>query len=97
MFNYPPVCLQMLQLNISHNQFSFFTKKSFPNHMYTPSFLESIDASFNEIPIITRDITVGTSKVKYLNLSHNSIDEIQPGKTNINSKNIRLIHFCFVF
>jgi len=47
--------------------------------MYTPSYLESIDMSYNEIPIITYDITVGTHKVKYLNLSHNSIDEIRPG------------------
>jgi hypothetical protein len=51
--------------------------------MYTPSYLESIDISYNEIPIVTKDITIGTSKVKYLNLSHNSIDEIRPG--NINS------------
>lgn len=47
--------------------------------MYTPSYLESIDISYNEIPILTQDITVGTNKVKYLNLSHNSIDEIRPG------------------
>uniref|UniRef100_A0A2S2R5K6 Chaoptin n=1 Tax=Sipha flava TaxID=143950 RepID=A0A2S2R5K6_9HEMI len=72
-------CLSLKHLNLSHNQFSFFTKKSFPNHMYTPSYLESIDISYNEIPIVTKDITIGTSKVKYLNLSHNSIDEIRPG------------------
>lgn len=47
--------------------------------MYTPSYLESIDVSYNEIPILTQEITVGTNKVKYLNLSHNSIDEIRPG------------------
>lgn len=69
----------ILQLNLSHNQFSFFTKKSFPSHVYTPSYLESIDMSFNEIPIVTLEITIGTSKVKHLNLSHNSIDEIRPG------------------
>jgi len=51
--------------------------------MYTPSYLESIDMSYNEIPIITHDITVGTHKVKYLNLSHNSIDEIRPGNIYI--------------
>lgn len=80
-FNYNHMSLSFtnLQLNLSHNLFSFFTKKSFPNHMYTPSYLESIDISYNEIPIITKDITVGTKKVKYLNLSHNSIDEIRPG------------------
>lgn len=58
--------------------------------MYTPSYLESIDISYNEIPIITQDITVGTSKVKYLNLSHNSIDEIRPG-------NIRFYKSQFIF
>lgn len=68
-----------LQLNISHNQFSFFTKKSFPNNVYTPSYLQSIDISYNEIPIITQDLTFGTSNVKNLNLSHNYIDEIRPG------------------
>lgn len=44
--------------------------------------------SYNEIPIVTQDITVGTSKVKYLNLSHNSIDEIRPGNINIDSYGI---------
>lgn len=57
--------------------------------MYTPSYLESIDISYNEIPIITQDITVGTNKVKYLNLSHNSIDEIRPG-------NIQFSKFVYV-
>lgn len=49
--------------------------------MYTPSYLESIDVSYNEIPILTMEITVGTNKVKHLNLSHNFIDEIRPGTT----------------
>lgn len=72
-----------MQLNLSHNQFSFFTKKSFPSHVYTPSYLESIDLSYNEIPILTQEIVVGTNKVKHLNLSHNSIDEIRPGNMRI--------------
>ncbi|XP_026815822.1 chaoptin-like [Rhopalosiphum maidis] len=87
-------CLSLKYLNLSHNQFSFFTKKSFPNHMYTPSYLESIDISYNEIPIITNDITVGTHKVKYLNLSHNSIDEIRPGVLgNLTSLNVLDLSF----
>uniref|UniRef100_A0A2S2N8U2 Immunoglobulin superfamily containing leucine-rich repeat protein 2 n=1 Tax=Schizaphis graminum TaxID=13262 RepID=A0A2S2N8U2_SCHGA len=62
--------------------------------MYTPSYLESIDISYNEIPIITNDITVGTQKVKYLNLSHNSIDEIRPGVLgNLTSLNILDLSF----
>lgn len=60
--------------------------------MYTPSYLESIDMSFNEIPIVTLEITVGTSKVKYLNLSHNFIDEIRPGIIRlININNIYIL------
>lgn len=54
--------------------------------MYTPSYLEYIDISYNQIPIITQDIIFGTNKVKYLNLSHNSIDEIQPGNNFIHLK-----------
>ncbi|XP_050439499.1 toll-like receptor 6 [Adelges cooleyi] len=72
-------CLSLKHLNLSHNHFSFFTKKSFPSHQYTPSSLETIDISYNEIPVVTKDLIVGTNKVTYLNLSHNSIDEIRPG------------------
>lgn len=62
--------------------------------MYTPSYLESIDASYNEIPILTLEITVGTNKVKHLNLSHNSIDEIRPGVLgNLTSLNVLDLSF----
>lgn len=49
----------------------------FPSNPWIPYRLESVDLSQNGIPILTFDITFGTSKLKYLNLSSNGISEIR--------------------
>lgn len=36
------------------------------------------------MPVLTMDITVGTSKVEKLNLSHNAISDIRKGKSQVN-------------
>ncbi|XP_050530520.1 chaoptin isoform X1 [Daktulosphaira vitifoliae] len=87
-------CFSLKHFNISHNQFSFFTKKSFPSHMYTPSTLRTIDISYNEVPVITKEILIGTDKVTFLNLSHNSIDEIRPGVLG-NLTSLKLLDLSF--
>jgi Leucine-rich repeat (LRR) protein len=49
----------------------------FPSNPWVPYRLEQIDLSYNLIPVLTFDITFGTKKVKFLNVSHNSINEIR--------------------
>lgn len=65
---------------MSHNKFSFITKDTFPSDPYIPYRLREIDLSYNEIPVLTYDFAFGTHKVKFLNLSHNSINEIRRSK-----------------
>lgn len=52
----------------------------FPSNPYIPYKLREVDLSHNAIPVLTMDLTWGTKKVKVLNVSHNLINEIRPGK-----------------
>ncbi|KAJ8983099.1 hypothetical protein NQ317_001842 [Molorchus minor] len=65
------------QLNLSHNRISFLTRKTFPSNPYIPYKLKEIDLSYNSMPVITFDLTIGTSKLEKLNLSHNAIADIR--------------------
>lgn len=49
----------------------------FPSNPWVPYRLERLDLSYNLIPVLTFDITFGTKKLKHLNLSHNSINEVR--------------------
>lgn len=49
----------------------------FPSNPWVPYRLEHIDLSHNLIPVLTFDVTFGTKKVKFFNVSHNSINEIR--------------------
>lgn len=49
----------------------------FPSNPWIPYRLEHVDLSHNLIPILTFDITFGTNKLKFLNLSSNSISEVR--------------------
>ncbi|KAJ8958595.1 hypothetical protein NQ318_016316 [Aromia moschata] len=72
-------CLSLENLNLSHNKISFLTRKTFPSNPYIPYKLKEIDLSYNLMPVITFDLTVGTSKLEKLNLSYNSIADIRKG------------------
>ena len=49
----------------------------FPSNPWFPYKLEKLDLSFNIIPVLTFDITFGTKRVKFLNLSNNGINEVR--------------------
>lgn len=66
-----------LQLILRNNKISFVTRKMFPSVPYVPYRLESIDLSYNLLPILTFDISFGTKKLKHLNVSHNAIQEVR--------------------
>ncbi|XP_018576955.1 protein artichoke [Anoplophora glabripennis] len=72
-------CLSLERLNLSRNKISFLTRKTFPSNPYIPYKLKEIDLSYNLMPVITFDLTFGTSKLEKLNLSHNSIADIRKG------------------
>lgn len=55
------------------------TKKTFPENQYIPYNLKYLDLSYNQMPVLTYDITFGTKKLLKLNLSHNSINELRRG------------------
>lgn len=49
----------------------------FPSNPWVPYRLEKLDLSYNLLPVLTFDITFGTKKLKLLNVSFNSINEIR--------------------
>lgn len=69
--------LREFQVNLSHNKISFITRKTFPSDPYIPYKLKDVDLSYNAMPIITFDLTVGTKKLEKLNLSNNAISDIR--------------------
>ncbi|XP_045461578.1 protein artichoke [Harmonia axyridis] len=70
-------CLSLQRVNLSHNKISFVTRKTFPSDPYIPYKLKEVDLSYNAMPIITFDLTIGTKKLEKLNLSHNAISDIR--------------------
>lgn len=71
--------LSLERLDLSHNRISFVTKKTFPSHQYIPYNLQYLDLSYNQMPVLTYDITFGTKKLISLNVSHNQINELRRG------------------
>ncbi|XP_034651599.1 chaoptin isoform X2 [Drosophila subobscura] len=71
--------LSLETLDLSHNRISFVTKKTFPSHQYIPYNLQYLDLSYNQMPVLTYDITFGTKKLLHLNLSHNQINDLRRG------------------
>ncbi|KAI8126994.1 hypothetical protein FF38_08671 [Lucilia cuprina] len=71
--------LSLEDLNLSYNKISFVTKKTFPENQYIPYNLKYLDLSYNQMPVLTYDITFGTKKLLKLNLSYNSINELRRG------------------
>jgi hypothetical protein len=72
----------------------------FPSSPYIPYKLREVDLSYNTIPVLTGDLTWGTKKVQKLNISHNLINEIRPGKnllimniiSHLFDKNLNVLH-----
>lgn len=70
-------CLSLERINLSRNKISFVTKKTFPNDPWIPYRLREIDLSYNTMPVLTYELTIGTKKVRSLNIAHNTINEIR--------------------
>ncbi|KZC08623.1 Chaoptin [Dufourea novaeangliae] len=70
-------CLSLERVNLSHNKISFVTKKTFPNDPWIPYRLKEIDLSYNTMPVLTFELTIGAKKVQILNISHNTINDVR--------------------
>ena len=70
----------------------------FPEHKWIPYKLEHLDLSHNNMPVITKDMLVGTKHLKYLNISYNILTDIRKGKKMIPgfslSRNILISSYC---
>lgn len=72
-------CLSLESIDLSHNHISFVTRKMFPSNIYIPYKLSHVNLSYNLMPVLTFDLTFGTRRVRHLNVSHNSINDIRRG------------------
>ncbi|KAJ4443851.1 hypothetical protein ANN_05638 [Periplaneta americana] len=70
-------CLSLERVNLSHNKISFVTRHTFPSSPWVPYRLREVDLSYNVMPVLTYDITIGTQRVEVLNVSHNLLNEIR--------------------
>ena len=55
------------------------TGKTFPESPWIPYRLAEVDLSYNQMPVISKEILMGTKKVRHLSLRGNLINEILPG------------------
>lgn len=69
--------LSVRQVNLSHNKISFLTRHTFPSSPWVPYKLREVDLSYNVMPVLTYDVTVGTGRVEVLSVSHNILNEIR--------------------
>jgi hypothetical protein len=79
------VCVCM-QVNLSHNKISFITRQTFPSSPWVPYRLREVDLSYNVMPVLTYDITVGTRRMEVLNVSHNILNEIRHSEYTLNEQ-----------
>ena len=70
-------CLSLEKLNLSHNKISFINSKTFPHDPWIPYKIKEIDLSYNSIPVLNYDLTLGMKHVNFLNLSNNAVTDIR--------------------
>lgn len=71
--------ITFMQLNMSHNVLSFLTRTSLP----TQETLRSVDFSYNRVPVLTHDFALRSRRIRHLNFSHNILNEIREGNSEI--------------
>ncbi|XP_011503472.1 PREDICTED: chaoptin [Ceratosolen solmsi marchali] len=70
-------CLSLETINLSHNNLEFFTSKTLPYDPWIPYKIKEVDLSYNSMSVLNVDLTMGTQKVIFMNLSHNNIYDIK--------------------
>ena len=69
----------LIQINLTNNQISFISPKTFPESPWIPYRLAEIDLSYNRMPVLSKEILIGTKKVRSLSLRGISLNEIRKG------------------
>ncbi|KAG7166922.1 toll-like receptor Toll6-like 3 [Homarus americanus] len=70
--------LSVRHINVSHNLFGTVSKKMFPYHKWIPYNVQTVDMSYNNMPVLHKNLLIGLQKVKHINVSHNFLNEIRP-------------------
>lgn len=70
-------CFSLEKLYLSHNEIGYITSKTLPHDKWIPYNIQEVDLSYNNLQTLNFDLTLGTKKVTYLNISHNNINEIR--------------------
>ncbi|XP_014224866.1 protein artichoke [Trichogramma pretiosum] len=70
-------CLSLERVYLNHNKIAAVTPKTLPHDPWIPYKIKEVDLSYNLLSILNFDLTLGTKKVVYMNLSHNQISEIR--------------------
>ncbi|EDW32854.1 GL10127 [Drosophila persimilis] len=86
--------LSLETLDLSHNRISFVTKKTFPSHQYIPYNLQYLDLSYNQMPVLTYDITFGTKKLLHLN-SEEHIFDLPKNLSRLDLSHNQIYHMPF--
>lgn len=73
------IFFSLIQINLTNNQISFISPKTFPESPWIPYRLAEIDLSYNRMPVLSKEILIGTKKVRSLSLRGNSLNEIRKG------------------
>ena len=90
-------CLSLERVNLSQNTISTITPKTFPESPWIPYRLAEIDLSYNQLTVLTKELLIGTKKVKILSLRANQINEIRPGiQFNNSSHQLLIIIYYFI-
>jgi hypothetical protein len=66
-------------VNLSHNRIPFVTKKMFPESKWIPYKLQQVDLSQNLMPVLTRELLIGTKHLTHLNVSGNRLNDLRKG------------------
>lgn len=73
-------CPSLEKVDLSHNKIAFITRYTLPHDPWTPFKIKDIDFSYNSIPVLNYDFTLGSRNVVFMNLSHNNIQDIRKCK-----------------
>ena len=58
---------------------AFVTRKMFPENKWIPYRLQWVDLSHNHMPVLTKELLIGTKHLRHLNVSANMLNDVRDG------------------
>jgi Leucine-rich repeat (LRR) protein len=74
--------LSIRKVDLSYNRIPFVTGKMFPESRWQPYRVEWVDLSHNHMPVLTKELLIGTKHLLYLNVSSNMLNDVRKGVIN---------------